>query len=69
MTTNLDEIRQMTSEELAEFFTDIPDLDLLQCKMCLYMAKLPDGTLLQCVDEETKCKEGILRWFEQEVEE
>lgn len=51
---NIERIRQMNSEELAEFIGE-------DCTCCVYDDR--------CVGYYFECKEGIKQWLEQEVEE
>ena len=52
---NIDKIRQMTADELAEF--------IFGCEYCIYDASLDD-----CLSH-GKCIKGHKQWLEQEVEE
>lgn len=68
---NYDRLKNMTIDELVEWFTDVDEApECLGCKMCLYFAKLKrdNGTMqtLQCCDEEQRCKEGIKEWLQQD---
>ena len=57
--TNADKIRSMTDEELAEYFYEA-DVDCSMC--CVYENK-------NCHKMELSCKDGILEWLGNEVEE
>lgn len=53
---NIDKIRQMTSEELAEWlYRKFNDIDYPPCGIC--------------AGECFKCKDGVKQWLKQEVEE
>lgn len=54
---NIDKIRQMTADELAEYMRDND-----ACHCCLF------STLSVC-NGNIRCKEGIKQWLEQESEE
>lgn len=53
---NIDKIRQMTADELAELFDIQP-----RCKLCA-----SKYNILNC---DFNCKNNIKQWLEQEVEE
>lgn len=55
--TNLDRIRGMTLDELAEL------LSTKACKCCAYLSFAP------CGFRAPACKDGIKKWLEQEAEE
>lgn len=55
--TNLDRIKNMTADELAEL------LGTKACKCCAYLSFAPCGLRAPA------CKEGIKKWLEQEAKE
>ena len=57
--TNADKIRSMTDEELAEYLYNA-DVDCNMC--CAYENK-------NCHDAKVSCKDGILEWLGNEVDE
>lgn len=74
MTTNYERIKNMTIEEMVNWFTDVDEApECLGCKMCLYCAKseYDDGKfkMIQCCDENFNCTEGIKEWLQAESEE
>lgn len=76
---NIDKIKSMSVDELAEWFTDNEDdaSELLNCKMCSYCVWI-DGHFICCpfaADEENSqgatienCKDGIKQWLLAESE-
>lgn len=74
MTTNYERIKNMTVEQMVNWFTDVDeDPECLGCKMCLYGAKSKDEEgkfkFIQCCDETFNCTEGIKQWLQAESEE
>lgn len=60
MMNNYERIKQMSIEEMAEFFSRS------DCDVCIYN---PETSECDCCSDNLECYDGIKQWLESEVEQ